>query len=410
MQKWLNNIKGDKVIWTIVVILSLVSVLAVYSSTGSLAYRMQKGNTEYYLFKQLSVLVLGILIIYVAHRVNYMVYSRLAKILLIISIPLLIYTLKFGSTINEASRWIRLPVINLTFQTSDMAKLALFMYVSLQLSKKQKVIKDFKKGFLPIMIPVCIVCFLIMPANMSTALLLGASCMLLCFIGRVNIKHLMALVVAGIIGMALVIGLVFATGLGGGRVATWKHRIEHFKHHEDKQEEPYQVQQAKIAIANGGIFGRGPGNSEERNFLPHPYSDFIFAIILEEYGMIGGFLLMTCYLIFLFRSIRIFKRCPYAFGAFLAIGLSFTLVIQALANMAVTVNLLPVTGVTLPLVSMGGTSIWFTSLAIGIILSVSRNVEIYEKKKQKESLENKTTSEEEATEESESNGELALSN
>ncbi|TAN01186.1 MAG: cell division protein FtsW [Chitinophagaceae bacterium] len=409
MQKWLNNIKGDKVIWTIVIILSLVSVLAVYSSTGSLAYRMQKGNTEYYLFKQLSVLVLGILIIYVAHRVNYMVYSRLAKILLIISVPLLIYTLKFGSTINEASRWIRLPVINLTFQTSDMAKLALFMYVSFQLSKKQKVIKDFKKGFLPIMIPVCIICFLIMPANMSTALLLGASCMLLCFIGRVNIKHLMALVAAGVVGMALVIGLVFATGLGGGRVTTWKHRIEHFNHHEDKQEEPYQVQQAKIAIANGGIFGRGPGNSEERNFLPHPYSDFIFAIILEEYGMIGGFLLMTCYLIFLFRSIRIFKRCPYAFGAFLAIGLSFTLVIQALANMAVTVNLLPVTGVTLPLVSMGGTSIWFTSLAIGIILSVSRNVEIYEKKKQKESLENKAASEEE-TAESESNDEFAMSN
>lgn len=272
-------------------------------------------------------------------------------------------------------------------------------------------IKDFKKGFLPIMIPVCIICFLIMPANMSTALLLGASCMLLCFIGRVNIKHLMALVLAGIVGVALVIGLVFATGLGGGRVATWKHRIEHFKHHEDKQDEPYQVQQAKIAIANGGVFGRGPGNSEERNFLPHPYSDFIYAIILEEYGMVGGFLLIACYLIFLFRSIRIFKRCPYAFGAFLAIGLSFTLVIQAFANMAVTVNLLPVTGVTLPLVSMGGTSIWFTSLAIGIILSVSRNVEIYEKKKKKEAIGNKAASEEESTEEEkESNGELAMSN
>lgn len=406
MQKWLNNIKGDKVIWTIVVILSLVSVLAVYSSTGSLAYRMQKGNTEYYLFKQLSVLVLGILIIYVAHRVNYMVYSHLAKILLIISVPLLVYTLKFGSTINEASRWIRLPVINLTFQTSDMAKLALFMYVSLQLSRRQKMIKDFRKGFLPIMVPVCLICFLIMPANMSTALLLGASCMLLCFIGRVNIKHLMALVLAGAIGVSLVVGLVFATGIGGGRVATWKHRIEHFRSHDDKQEEPYQVQQAKIAIANGGVFGRGPGNSEERNFLPHPYSDFIFAIIVEEYGMIGGFLLIACYLVFLFRSIRVFKRCPYAFGAFLAIGLSFTLVIQAFANMAVTVNLLPVTGVTLPLVSMGGTSIWFTSLAIGIILSVSRNVEIYEKKRQKKATENKT----EVEPEKENTGELALGN
>lgn len=393
MQKWLNNIKGDKVIWTIVIILSLVSVLAVYSSTGSLAYRMQKGNTEYYLFKQLSVLVLGILIIYVAHRVNYTVYSRLAKILLIISIPLLVYTLKFGSTINEASRWIRLPVINLTFQTSDMAKLALFMYVSLQLSRKQKVIKDFKKGFLPIMIPVCLVCLLIMPANMSTALLLGASCVLLCFIGRVNIKHLMALLLIGVVGIAFIIGIVFATGIGGGRLETWKHRIENFKNHDSKEDEPYQVQQAKIAIANGGVFGRGPGNSEERNFLPHPYSDFIFAIILEEYGMIGGFLLIACYLIFLFRSIRIFKRCPYAFGAFLAIGLSFTLVIQAFANMAVTVNLMPVTGITLPLVSMGGTSIWFTSLAIGIILSVSRNVEIDEGRKQKSELKNEAEAE-----------------
>ena len=381
MQKLLNNTKGDKVIWAIVIILSLVSVLAVYSSTGSLAYRMQKGNTEYYLFKQLSVLVLGVVIIYVAHRVNYTVYSRMAVILLLISIPLLIYTLFFGSTINEASRWIRLPVINLTFQTSDMAKLALFMYISRQLSRKQKVIKDFKKGFLPIMAPVCLVCLLIMPANMSTALMLGASCMLLCFIGRVNIKHLVSLVGVGVLGTALIIGIVLATGVGGGRVATWKSRIEHFGSRDTKDDQPYQVQQAKIAIAGGGLFGRGPGNSEQRNFLPHPYSDFIFAIIIEEYGMVGAGLLICVYLILLFRSIRIFRRCPYAFGAFLSIGLSFTLVIQALANMAVTVNLMPVTGITLPLVSMGGTSIWFTSLAIGIILSVSRTVEDAEKKK-----------------------------
>lgn len=381
MQKLLNNTKGDKVIWAIVIILSLVSVLAVYSSTGSLAYRMQKGNTEYYLFKQLSVLVLGVVIIYVAHRVNYTVYSRIAVILLLVSVPLLIYTLFFGSTINEASRWIRLPVINLTFQTSDMAKLALFMYISRQLSRKQKVIKDFKKGFLPILVPVCLVCLLIMPANMSTALMLGASCLLLCFIGRVNIKHIAALVGVGVLGTALIVSVVLLTGIGGGRVATWKSRIEHFRNHDAKEEQPYQVKQAKIAIAGGGLFGRGPGNSEQRNFLPHPYSDFIFAIIIEEYGMVGAALVICCYLLLLFRSIRIFRRCPYAFGAFLSIGLSFTLVIQALANMAVTVNLMPVTGITLPLVSMGGTSIWFTSLAIGIILSVSRTVEEAVKKK-----------------------------
>lgn len=381
MQKLLNNTKGDKVIWAIVVILSLVSVLAVYSSTGSLAYRMQKGNTEYYLFKQLSVLVLGIVIIYIAHRVNYTVYSRMAVILFLISVPLLVYTLFFGSTINEASRWIRLPVINLTFQTSDMAKLALFMYISRQLSRKQKVIKDFRKGFLPILAPVCLVCLLIMPANMSTAVMLGASCMLLCFIGRVNIKHLAALVGIGLVGTGLIVLIVLTTGVGGGRAATWKSRIEHFRNQDTKSDQPYQVQQSKIAIAGGGLFGRGPGNSEQRNFLPHPYSDFIFAIIIEEYGMVGATLLIFCYLILLFRSIRVFRRCPYAFGAFLSIGLSFTLVIQALANMAVTVNLMPVTGITLPLVSMGGTSIWFTSLAIGIILSVSRTVEDAEKKK-----------------------------
>lgn len=380
-----NKTKGDKVIWAIVVILSLVSVLAVYSSTGSLAYRMQKGDTEYYLFKQFSVLALGLLIIYVAHRVNYTVYSRVAVLLFLLSIPLLLYTLLFGSTINDASRWIRLPVINMTFQTSDMAKLALFMYVSRQLSKKQKVIKDFYKGFVPIMVPVCIICSLIMPANMSTALLLGASCILLCFIGRVQFKHLAAFVLAGVLVIVLIVGFVLLTGIGGGRVQTWKSRIAHFEQR-DKSQAPYQVEQAKIALANGGLLGRGPGNSIQRNYLPHPYSDFIYAIIVEEYGLIGGFLLIAFYLIFLFRSIRIFKKCPFAFGAFLAVGLSFTLVIQAFANMAVNVNLVPVTGVTLPLVSMGGTSIWFTSLAIGIILSVSKNVEEMEGRESKRQL------------------------
>jgi cell division protein FtsW len=223
--------------------------------------------------------------------------------------------------------------------------------------------------------------------------------MLLCFIGRVNIKHLAALAGIGIVGIALIVGIVLITGVGGGRVTTWKSRIENFRHHQDKDAEPYQVQQAKIAIANGGILGRGPGNSEERNFLPHPYSDFIFAIIIEEYGMVGAILLIGFYLVFLFRSIRIFKRCPYAFGAFLSIGLSFTLVIQAFANMAVTVNLMPVTGITLPLVSMGGTSIWFTSLAIGIILSVSRNVDEIEGKKKRAAELEEAAAQEEADDE-----------
>jgi len=386
VNKFLGTIKGDKVIWAVVIILSLVSVLAVYSSTGSLAYRMHQGHTEYYLFKQFSALALGLGMIYIAHRINYVFYSRISVILFLISIPLLLYTLFFGVTIINASCRIQLPVINLTFQTSDMAKLHLFMFVSRQLSRKQKVIKDFKKGFLPILISVCVICFLIMPANMSNALLLGASCLLLCFIGRVRIWHLSSFIIGGLLIVLLVVGFVMATGVGGGRAATWQHRVESFIDHDNSRPMPYQVEQSMIAIANGQVFGRGPGNSEQRNFLPHPYSDFIFSIILEEYGMIGGIILILCYLVFLLRSIRIFRICPYAFGAFLCIGLSFTLVIQAFINMGVAVNLLPVTGVTLPLVSMGGSSIWFTSLAIGIILSVSRKVEKIEKRRKAKEL------------------------
>ncbi|SEN93685.1 cell division protein FtsW [Chitinophaga rupis] len=379
MGDFLYRTKGDKVIWAIVVFLSLVSLLAVYSATGSLAYRERGGHTEYYLLKQLTVLVMGLLIIYFAHRVNYTIYSRVAQIGFIISIPLLIYTLAFGSHINDASRWIRLPIINLTFQTSDVAKLAIFMYVSRQLSKRQHVITDLKKGFLPIIIPVGIICVLIMPANMSTALLLGASCMLLCFIGRIPVKYLAAMMAMGA-GLVLLMFVVAKVSGMEGRTKTWLKRIEHFTNKENS-ETPYQVQQANIAIAGGGFLGKGPGNSTQRNFLPHAYSDYIYATIIEEYGIFGAFLILMAYMLLLLRCIRIYRKCPYAFGAFLALGLSVTLVIQALTNMAVNVGVFPVTGVTLPMVSMGGSSVIFTSLAIGIILSVARNVEEMEGKK-----------------------------
>lgn len=379
MAELLYKTKGDKVIWTIVLFLSLVSLLAVYSATGSLAYRERGGHTEYYLLKQLFVLVMGLVIIYFAHRVNYTIYSRVAQIGFLISIPLLMYTLAFGSNINEAARWIRLPLINLTFQTSDVAKLAIFMYVSRQLSRRQHLINDFKKGFLPIIIPVGIICILIMPANMSTALLLGASCMLLCFIGRVPVRFLASMVAAGVVMVALLFLIASVTGLEM-RTKTWQKRIDNFLHG-DHTETPYQVQQANIAIAGGGILGKGPGNSTQRNFLPHAYSDYIYATIIEEYGMVGAFLILAAYMLLLLRCIRIYRRCPYAFGAFLAVGLSVTLVIQALTNMAVNVQLFPVTGVTLPMVSMGGSSVLFTSMAIGIILSVSRNVEEMEGKR-----------------------------
>lgn len=382
----LNRTKGDKVIWAIVIILTMISILVVYSSIGSLAYKMNK-STESYLFKQVGFIILGVLIIYFAHRVNYTIYSRVATILFLISIPLLIYTLKFGSSINEANRWIRLPVINMTFQTSDLAKLALFMYMSRQLSKKQNVIKDFKKGFLPLILPVIIICLLIAPANLSTALLTGGISMMLMFIGRVSLKHIFMVVGATMIPLLLLVLISshyynkenhtskdLPAILTFSRMPTWIKRVQDFMY-SDKTDASYQVQQAKIAIAKGGWLGKGPGKSEQRNFLPHPYSDFIYAIIIEEYGLVGGLVMILIYLLFLFRSIRIFQRCPYAFGAFLAVALSFTLVIQAMVNMGVNVNLFPTTGVTLPLVSMGGSSLLFTCFAIGIILSVARNVE-----------------------------------
>ncbi|HOZ85722.1 MAG TPA: FtsW/RodA/SpoVE family cell cycle protein [Niabella sp.] len=388
---------GDKVIWALAAVLTLVSLLAVYSATGSLAYKNYKGNTEIYLFKQVVFILMGFAMIYFAHRVNYTFYSRLAQVVFWLSVPLLLYTLFFGAKINEGSRWIKLPIINLTMQTSDLAKLALFMYLARLLSRKQQVIKDFKKGFLPVIIPIGITCILIAPANLSTALLLGASCMLLLFIGRVNGKHL--LLVAGLAAIPIAMLIIAAvarhsTGMdvdttettqaakkaSGGvlvRVDTWIGRVENFIYggKEADTDEMYQVNQAKIAIAKGGWIGVGPGNSTTRDYLPQAYNDFIFAIIIEEYGIIGAMLLVFIYLVFLYRSIRIFKRCPFAFGAFLALGLSFTLAIQAMSNMAVTVNLFPVTGVTLPLVSMGGSSFLFTCLAIGIVLSVSRSVE-----------------------------------
>ncbi|MCX6315336.1 MAG: FtsW/RodA/SpoVE family cell cycle protein [Sphingobacteriales bacterium] len=389
-----SKTKGDRVIWGIVVILTLVSLLVVYSSTGSLAYKYSK-STESYLFKQFAFIILGVLIIYFAHRVNYTIYSRIAKLFFLISIPLLIYTYFFGTKLNEGSRWITLPVINMTFQTSDMAKLALFMYLSRQLSRRQNTIKDFKKGFLPVIMPVAIICLLIAPANLSTAMLIGGTSFMLMFIGRVSIKHIFITLCLALLPVFFLVAVAIKyydkdthrskdlpAVLSTGRIPTWVGRIQTFMYSnkEDENEKLYQINQAKIAIASGSWFGRGPGNSNARNFLPHSYSDFIFAIILEEYGLAGGAFMVFIYLLFLYRCIRLYRKCPYAFGAFLALALSFMLVIQAIANMGVNVNIFPNTGVTLPLVSMGGSSFLFTCLSIGIILSVARNVEQLEGK------------------------------
>ena len=368
MHRILSNTKGDRWIWLIVILLSVISLLAVYSSTGTLAYKRGVG-VESILMKHLAMVVGGIALMYISHKLDYRYYAGISKIMMIVTIPLLLYTLLFGSHINNASRWINIPVIGLSFQTSDLAKLALITYLARTLSRKQENIKDVKESFLPIMGSVCLVFILIALANLSTALMLFGVSILLLIIGRISIKQIAVVCGAGLI---LLMGVIFL----GPRRHTYVSRVNVFLHPElAKADKSFQSDHAKIAIASGGLFGKGPGNSTERNYLPESYSDEIYAIIIEEYGLAGGFALIGIYLFLLYRCIKIVTKAPKAFGALLACGLSFSLTIQAFANMAVAVGLGPVTGVPLPFVSMGGTSILFTSVAFGIILSVSRDIE-----------------------------------
>lgn len=378
MERLISKTKGDRWIWLIVILLSVWSLLAVYSATGTLAYKKGIGS-EQFLIKHLVMIVGGIALMYFSHLLDYRYYAGISKVLMVITIPLLAYTLLFGASVNEASRWVTIPIINQTFQTSDLAKLALITFLARTLSKKQENIKDVKKAFLPIMAAVCAVFVLIALANLSTALMLFGVSILLLIMGRISIKQISIVCLAGVVLLGAVMML-------GPRRKTYISRIDTFIHPEKADpDKAFQANQAKIAIATGGIFGKGPGNSTQRNFLPHPYSDFVFALIIEEYGMVGGVGLVLLYLLFLYRCVLIVTDSPKAFGALLAAGLSFSLTIQAFANMAVAVGLGPVTGVPLPLVSMGGTSILFTSVAFGIILSVSRDIE-EKKNKSKEKV------------------------
>lgn len=368
MEVIFSKLKGDRWIWIIVILLSVWSLLAVYSSTGTLAFKNGKG-TETYLIKHFMMVFAGLALMYFSHLLDYRYYAGISKVLMIITIPLLLYTLLFTDSVNDANRWVTIPVINQTFQTSDMAKLALITFLARTLTRKQENIKDVKRSFLPIMGSVCLVFILIALANLSTAVMLFAVSVLLLIMGRISIRQISYVCAAGAVLLLLVIFL-------GPRRQTYMSRVETFMGKgEPNPDKAFQGEQAKIAIASGGIFGKGPGNSSQRNILPHPYSDFIFAIIIEEYGAVGGFILVSLYLVFMYRCIRIVTQSPKAFGALLAAGLAFSLTIQAFGNMAVAVGLGPVTGIPLPLVSMGGTSILFTSVAFGIILSVSRNVE-----------------------------------
>jgi cell division protein FtsW len=368
-----KHIRGDRVIWMVIILLSIISILAVYSSTGTLAYKVRGGNTGYYLIKQVIFLAVGVFIIIAFSAVPYRYYSRMSQIFLFIAVPILALTLVTGPSINEARRWLTLPGTGFTIQPSDFAKLAIIMYVARILSLRQDRIAEFKGAFFPIIWPVIIVCGLIMPANLSTAAILFVTAMSLMFVGRIPIKFLALTIGGGILVLALFITISLYLNKGG-RIATWKNRIENFVSGEET-EDNFQVNRAKIAVVNGGLIGRGPGNSTQRNYLPHPYSDFIYAIIIEEYGLLGGTFVLFLYIWLFFRAGLIVRRSNRTFAALLALGLSMGLVLQAMINMAVAVNLWPVTGQTLPFVSMGGSSILFTSIALGMILSVSYGVE-----------------------------------
>ena len=363
MFTWIRyNIKGDRWIWLIAVILSIISLLSVYSATGSLAYQKMGGNTEYYLFKHFLLIILSFIAMWFAHKLDYKYYSKISIIAMYISLPLLFVTYQFGLNINEASRWINIPIINQAFQPSDLAKLSLIIYLSSVLSKSQYDLDNIKSLIKPFLW-IGIICLFIALTNLSTSIILGVTSMLLMFIARVKIKYLAVLVL--FISFGATIALIT-----GQRGKTAISRTENFIY---KKNIPFQLEQAYIAVSTGGLFGKGPGKSNQKNFLPQSYSDFIYAIIIEEYGLLMGISVLLLYLILLYRGLYTFLKSERPFGGLLSAGLSFYLVIQAITNMSVVVGLLPVTGITLPLISMGGTSQLFTGITLGIILSISRH-------------------------------------
>ena len=376
-EKFLKYFKGDTTIWIIVFLLSIVSMLTVYSATGTLAYKKMGGNTMFYLMRHGGFLLFGIGIIWVIHRIDFRIFKKLTKLLLYLSVGLLIFTLLCGVNLNSASRWV--SIFGVQFQTSDLAKITLVMYVAMMLGDNQDRIEDPNAAFWPILKWVGIICILIFGADFSTAAMLFLICCVMMYIGGIKLILLAKLFGCIVAGLAFMLLLAYTVPPISkiGRVATIKARIENFVgvgEHNDA-EHSFQADHSKMAIVHGGIMGQGPGNSTQRNFLPHPYSDFIYAIIVEEYGIFGGLGIILLYL-WLFSRIRVIvKGCRSAFGTFLCIGLGISLIIQAFINMGVAVNIFPVTGQTLPLVSMGGTSVVFTSLAIGVILNVSRHAE-----------------------------------
>jgi cell division protein FtsW len=381
-----SRFKGDKWIWFVIIILSLIGILAVYSATGTLAYSKQGGNTEWYFLRHTGFLLIGLGLLYLTHLIPFSYYSRISQIFLWISIGLLALTLVIGSEINNATRVIPIPGLGITFQPSDMAKLFLVMYISRYLSKNQEEI-DSPRVFWVTLGYILLVVGLIAPENLSTSLVVFLTAGLLMFIGRVNFKYMMYLSLSGVglISLLVVVLLNINTdGMESNRIPTWKKRIETFMGKDDGQGN-YQQLQSKIAVATGGVLGKGPGNSTQRNYLPHPYSDFIYAIIMEEYGLLGGLVVAGCFLILVYRCLKIVVESPRAFGALVAMGLGLSMSLQAFVNMGVAVGMLPVTGLTIPLVSMGGTSLFMNSIGFGIILGISKYTE-EEKQQQAEAI------------------------
>lgn len=368
MQQFIEKyIKGDKVIWTVIIILSLYSLVMAYSASSNLAFRIAEGNVIPYLMKHLLILVMGIVIIIYLQFFNFKYFSRLSQIGIFVSIVLLFVTLLFGVNKGNASRWI------MGFQPSDLAKLILVIYVARMLVYKQVSIKDFKKGLTPILWPIGIICALILPADFSTAAMLFLVCFIMLFVGGAKIKHLGSIIGSGIAVFLLLILINLAFPGFLPRLDTWEKRLMSFE--SGNKQENYQAEMAKRAVANGFLFGKGPGKGHVKNDLYSAQSDFIYASSIEEFGSIlGGLGIVVLYLILFFRSIRIMNKTESRFGSYVVFGLSFMLVFQSLINMGVGVNLFPVTGQPLPLISMGGTSILFTCISLGIILNVSRTV------------------------------------
>lgn len=417
MKELIHSLKGDKVIWAFVALLALFSFMPVFSASSNLAYmRHGSGNALTYLLKHGAQVFVGFFILYKIHKVPYHYFRTISRIMLPVVWVLLIYTLVNGKVIQgaNASRWIQIPFIGITFQTSALASLVLYVFVARYLSKTRETPITLQNSLWELWMPVFITIALILPANLSTAALIFAMVVMLAFIGKYPIKYIGVILGAGIVGLTffILVAKQFPDAFPN-RVDTWINRIDNFT--TDKpDEDDYQIEKAKIAIASGGVYGLGPGKSVQKNFLPQSSSDFIYAIIVEEYGLFGGILVLSLYLLLLFRFVVAAHKANSLFGKLVVIGLGFPIVFQAMTNMAVAVELLPVTGQTLPLISSGGSSIWMTCLALGIILSVTKKEEeiaeeLAEKQKREDALQrmiDKQLQEEEAAEKAAEQAEL----